>query len=163
MIMICFPLESCQVWLNLAQVFFEVMKMWKVNNDGENNDRRRTFFSDKPFKFGSGELLIIKATDAIRAVTGPNMQKISDSNVSKQIWVIYIYTQSNYKLFMLFHSGDNLPYEVWDTTLCLLLCQCVELIKCMVWICGLKCSYLLSLEWSVWHLSIHVNMNTCTQ
>lgn len=93
--------------------------MWKVNNDGENNDRRRTFFSDKPFKFGSGELLIIKATDAIRAVTGPNMQKISDSNVSKQIWVIYIYTQSNYKLFMLFHSGDNLPYEVWDTTLCL--------------------------------------------
>lgn len=59
--------------------------MWKVNNDGENNDRRRTFFSDKPFKFGSGELLIIKATDAIRAVTGPNMQKISDSNVSK-LW-----------------------------------------------------------------------------
>lgn len=41
------------------------------------------FFSDKPFEFGSGELLIIKATDAIRAVTGPNMQKISDSNVSK--------------------------------------------------------------------------------
>lgn len=41
------------------------------------------FFSDiKPFKFGSGKL-IIKATDAIRAVTGPNMQKISDSNVSK--------------------------------------------------------------------------------
>lgn len=43
----------------------------------------------------------------------------------------------------------NLPYEEWDTTLCLLLCQCVELIKCTVWICGLKCSYLLSLEWSV--------------
>lgn len=57
------------------------MKMWKVNNDEENNERQRTFFSDiKPFKFGSGEL-IKKATDAIRAVTGPNMQKISDSNV----------------------------------------------------------------------------------
>lgn len=54
--------------------------MWKVDNDEENNDKQRTFFSDKPFKFGSGEL-IIKATDAIRAVTGPNMQKISDSNV----------------------------------------------------------------------------------
>lgn len=50
------------------------MKMWKVDNDEENNDKQRTFFSDKPFKFGSGEL-IIKATDAIRAVTGPNMQK----------------------------------------------------------------------------------------
>lgn len=59
--------------------------MWKVDNDEENNDKQRTFFSDKPFKFGSGELLIIKATDAIRAVTGPNMQKISDSNVSK-LW-----------------------------------------------------------------------------
>lgn len=56
------------------------MKMWKVDNDEENNDRQRTFFSDRPFKFCSGEL-IIKATDAIRAVTGPNMQKISDSNV----------------------------------------------------------------------------------
>lgn len=54
--------------------------MWKVDNDEENNDKQRTFFSDKPFKFGSGEL-IIKATDPIRAVTGPNMQKISDSNV----------------------------------------------------------------------------------
>lgn len=54
--------------------------MWKVDNDEENNDKQRTFFSDKPFKFGSGEL-IIKATDAIRAVTGPNMQKVSDSNV----------------------------------------------------------------------------------
>lgn len=54
--------------------------MWKVDNDEENNDKQRTFFSDKPFKFGSGEL-IKKATDAIRAVTGPNMQKISDSNV----------------------------------------------------------------------------------
>lgn len=55
--------------------------MWKVDNDEENNERQRTFFSDiKPFKFGSGEL-IIKATDAIRAVTGPNMQKILDSNV----------------------------------------------------------------------------------
>lgn len=58
--------------------------MWKVDNDEENNDKQRTFFSDKPFKFGSGEL-IIKATDAIRAVTGPNMQNISDSNVSK-LW-----------------------------------------------------------------------------
>lgn len=47
--------------------------MWKVDNDEENNERQRTFFSDiKPFKFGSGKL-IIKATDAIRAVTGPNM------------------------------------------------------------------------------------------
>lgn len=54
--------------------------MWKVDNDEENNDRQRIFFSDRPFKFGSGEL-IIKATDAIIAVTGPNMQKISDSNV----------------------------------------------------------------------------------
>lgn len=58
--------------------------MWKVDNDEENNDKQRTFFSDKPFKFGSGEL-IIKATDAIRAETGPTMQKISDSNVSK-LW-----------------------------------------------------------------------------
>lgn len=55
--------------------------MRKVDKDEENNDRQRTFFSDiKPFKFGSGEL-IKKASDAIRAVTGPYMQKISDSNV----------------------------------------------------------------------------------
>lgn len=51
--------------------------MWKVDNDEENNERQRTFFSDiKPFKFGSGEL-IIKATDPIRAVTTKHAKNIS--------------------------------------------------------------------------------------
>lgn len=50
--------------------------MWKVDNDEENNERQRTFFSDRPFKFGSGEL-IIKATDPIRAVTTKHAKNIS--------------------------------------------------------------------------------------